>query len=253
MKRLRTVRAAAPTPEGREIGIPLGQQVRRYILGRVESGEWAEGDRIPSEPRLSEQFGISRMTAHIALRDLAAEGYLVRRQGAGTFVAPRRSQSTFMKLRNIKEEIEERGNAHSVDVRLLEAVDSDLGLATELGVPPGSKLFHSVIVHFENGEPIQIEDRYVNPLFSPNYLKQDFNEITPNEHLTSIGPVDEAEHIIQAIPADRATSEALDIKEGDPVLLLRRRTWSGGIVATSARLRHPGARFSLAGRLTASR
>lgn len=237
----------------RNIGVPLGQQVRRYILGMIESGEWEEGDRIPSEPQLTKQFGISRMTVHIAVRDLAAEGYLVRRQGAGTFVAPLRSQSTFMQLRNIKDEIEERGNTHSAEVHTLSAVDCDLGLATELGVRAGSKLFHSLIVHFEDGEPIQIEDRFVNPKFSPNYLDQDFETVTPNEHLMNIGPLEEFEHVIQAIPADQITSEALNIAEGDPVLLLRRRTWSGGIVVTSARLRHPGSRFSFAGRMTVSR
>lgn len=40
---------------------------------------------------------------------------------------------------------------------------------------------------------------------------------------------------------------------GDPVLLLRRRTWSRGMIATSARLYHPGLRFSMAGRMVVAR
>jgi len=233
-----------------EFGLPLGQQVRRYVLGMIESGEWREGDRVPSEPKLARKFGIARMTVHIAMRDLAAEGHLVRRQGAGTFVAKRRSQSTFMELRNIKDEIEMRGNTHSAELRLLKAVDSDIGLATELGVAPGTQLFHSLMLHRENGVPLQIEDRYVNPQFAPDYMTQDFGTMTPNEYLMTVGPLEEVEHIVQAIPADRNTCALLDMTEGEPVLLLRRRTWAGGMIATSVRLRHPGTRFSLAGRLS---
>lgn len=241
----------AGTSEG--IGMSLGQQVRTHVLGKIDAGEWREGDRIPSEAQLAEQFDASRMTIHIALRDLAAEGVLVRRQGAGTFVATRRRQSTFLELRNIHSEIEERGNTHATDVILQERVYCDLGLATEMSVAPGSEVLHSVLLHRENGRPLQIEDRYVNPRFAPDYLDQDFTRITPYEHLMAAGPLEEVEHIIQAVPADDRSRELLEMAPGDPVLLLRRRTWSRGMIATSARLYHPGSRFSMAGRMVVAR
>lgn len=239
-----------PRAEPGGTALSLGQQIRNYVLEKIDSGEWPEGQRIPSEAKLVDQLGASRMTIHIALRDLSAEGVLLRKQGAGTFVAPRRSQSTFLELRNIHAEIEERGNRHSTDVLLLQAVPCDLTVATELNVMPGSQVFHSVLVHRENGSPIQIEDRYVNPQFSADYLEQDFTTITPNAHLMSVGPLEEVEHVIQAVLADEVNCHLLDLAVGDPVLLLRRRTWSRGLTATSARLLHPGARFSLAGHMT---
>lgn len=235
------------------VGLSLGERVRGHVLGKIEAGEWPEGFRIPSEAQLVEQFGMSRMTVHIALRDLAAEGVLIRKQGAGTFVAARSRQSTFLELRNIHAEIEARGNRHTTDVHALEALNSDLAVATELNLTPGSTVFHSLLVHRENGRPLQVEDRYVNPLFSPDYLEQDFTRITPNEHLMAAGPLEEVEHVIQAIPGDEATRELLEMQPGDPILLLRRRTWSRGLIATSARLLHPGSRFSLAGRMTVAR
>lgn len=242
------------TPVGADaIGLSLGQQVRNHVLGKIKSGEWPEGFQIPSEAQLVEQFGMSRMTVYIALRDLAAEGVLVRKQGAGTFVAARSRQSTFMELRNIHAEIEARGNTHTTDVHKLEAINCDLALATELNLPPGSTVFHSLLVHRENGRPLQVEDRYVNPRFSVDYLDQDFSRITPNEHLMAAGPLEEVEHIIQAIPGDETARGLLEMQPGDPILLLRRRTWSRGIIATSVRLLHPGSRFSLAGRMTITR
>ncbi|MGB3539259.1 MAG: histidine utilization repressor [Mesorhizobium sp.] len=249
----RNLRRISQSAGGGTVALSLGQQIRNHVLEKIDSGEWPEGSRIPSEAKLVEQLGVSRMTVYIALRDLSAEGVLLRKQGAGTFVAPRRSHSTFLELRNIHAEIEARGNKHTTDVHVLEQLSSDLAVATELSVSPGTTVFHSVLVHRENGKPIQIEDRYVNPRFSSNYLEQDFTKVTPNEHLMEIAPLEEIEHVIQAVLADEHSSELLELKLGDPVLLMRRRTWSRGMIATSARLLHPGARFSLAGRMVVQR
>lgn len=246
-------RPAAAAEPGAAPAVPLGQMVRNHVLARIESGEWAEGARIPSEAQLVARLGVSRMTVHIALRDLSAEGVLTRRQGTGTFVAPRRSQSTFLELRNIHAEIEARGNRHSAEVLRLETVHCDLALATELNVVPGSAVYHSLLLHRENGRLLQIEDRYVNPRFAPAYIEQDFTRITPNEHLMANGPLEEIEHVIQAVPADESTRALLEMAPGEPVLLMRRRTWSRGMIASSARLLHPGARFSLAGRMPVGR
>lgn len=246
----RRIRPLQDRPSGNDLALSLGQQVRNHVLSRIDSGEWAEGSRIPSEAKLVEQLGMSRMTIHIALRDLSAEGVLLRKQGAGTFVAPRRSQSTFLELRNIHTEIVGRGNRHSTDVLTLESLNCGMAIATEMNIPTGSLVFHSVLVHRENDRPIQVEDRYVNMRFSPDYLEQDFTKTTPNEHLMAAGALEEVEHVIQAVPADEATAALLDLETGAPVLLLRRRTWSRGMIASSARLLHPGARFSLAGRMS---
>jgi len=240
-------------PDGADASLSRIEQVKRFVLEKIESGTWPEGFRVPSEPKFASEFGMARMTVHTALRDLAAEGVLLRRQGSGTFVAARRPQSTFLELRNIHDEIEARGNVHTSHVHLLQGEPCDLTVATELNVAPGTEVFHSVILHKENGRPIQLEDRYVNPRFAPDYLEQDFTLQTPHEHLMSIAPLEEVEHIIQAACPDDETRRLLGTAEGEPVLLLRRRTWSKGIVVTSARLLHPGSRFSLVGRMRAER
>ena len=251
--RWRESHATPLSSEGADSTLSRIEQVRRFVLGKIESGSWSEGFRIPSELKLAEQFGVARMTVHVALRDLANEGVLVRRQGAGTYVAPRLPQSTFLELQDIREVIRARDNDHSTDVRVLAAQPCDLAVATELNIAPGAEVFHSIIVHNENGRPIQLENRYVNPMFAPDYLKQDFTTTTPHEHLMSIAPLDEVEHIIQATTPRGETTKLLEMAEGEPVLLLRRRTWSRGMVATSARLLHPGSRFSMFGRMPAKR
>jgi GntR family histidine utilization transcriptional repressor len=240
-------------PEGLGAPRPLGERIKQFVVGKIESGEWAEGHRVPSESELAMRFGTARMTVHGALRDLAAEGLLVRRPGAGTHVAERKPRATMMEVRNIVDEIRERGHRHLAKVKLLTAEPCDLVIATELEVSPGSVVYHSLIVHFENDRAIQLENRYVTPDFATDYLKQDFTRHTPNEYLTSLGPLEEVEHVIQALMPDQATRALLAIPAAEPVLHVRRRTWAGGAVVSTARLVHPGSRYSLFGRFRVAR
>jgi GntR family histidine utilization transcriptional repressor len=238
---------------GQDGAFPLGERIKKFVLAKIDGGAWPEGCRIPSETELALGFRAARMTVHGALRDLARAGVLTRRPGAGTRVAPRRAQSTLLEIRNIHDEIVGRGYRHSVKVHRLAAETCDLAIATELELSPGSEVFHSVIVHLENDRPIQLENRFVAPSFAPNYLQQDFTRATPNEHLMSLGPLEEVEHVIQSLMPDRATRTLLKIPEGEPVLHVRRRTWSRGAVVTSARLVHPGSSYSLVGRFRVNR
>jgi GntR family histidine utilization transcriptional repressor len=188
------------------------------------------------------------MTAHRALRELTAEGVLRRVQGIGTFVAAAKPQSALLEIRNIAEEIAARGHRHRAEVLVLrrERATADSGGALER--PTGSAIFHSIIVHHENDAPVQVEDRHVNPDFAGDYLAQDFTQTTPYAYLTALGPLDSAEHVIEAVLPDPPVQRMLRIAGGEPCLLLTRRTWSEGLVVSRARLTHPGSRYRLAGR-----
>ena len=119
-----------------------------------------------------------------------------------------------------------------------------------LGLERGAPLFHSLIVHMEDGQPVQLEDRYVNPAAAPDYLSQDFTAITPYAYLTQEAPITEAEHVVMAVMPSDEERKLLDMKPGTPCLLLRRQTWSGDLPVTWALLLHPGDRYRLGGRFT---
>lgn len=246
IKRLK--KSGIELPAGSAAKRPLGERIKQFVVAKIESGAWPEGHHVPSESELAKGFGTARMTVHSALKDLAALGILWRRPGAGTRVAPRVPQSTLLEVRNIHDEIIERGHRHATKVHCLARTCCDLGTATELEVLPGSVVFHSVIVHSENDRPIQLEERYVSIAFAPHYLRQDFTRATPNAYLMSLAPLDAAEHVIQSLMPDRTTRSLLRVPAGESVLHVRRRTWSGGMIVSSARLIHPGSRYSLISR-----
>jgi GntR family transcriptional repressor for pyruvate dehydrogenase complex len=64
----------------------LADQVMSQIRERINRGEFAVGDRMPSEPELMQQLGVGRTTVREAIRVLAHMGHLEVRQGSGTFV-----------------------------------------------------------------------------------------------------------------------------------------------------------------------
>jgi GntR family histidine utilization transcriptional repressor len=230
---------------------PLYQQVKDYIVGRILAGDWPEGARVPSENDLTREQAVSRMTVHRALRELTAEGWLDRVQGAGTFVAAAKPQSDVLAIRNIAEEIAARGHVHSAAVLFVRRERARALEAKLLELERGGALFHSMIVHREDGVPIQVEDRYVNPAAAPDYLEQDFAATTPYEYLMRAAPATEAEHVVMAVMPTPEERKLLDMKAGEPCLLLRRQTWSAGRPVTWALLLHPADRYRLCGRFSA--
>lgn len=223
-------------------------QMKDEIRKAIVSGRWKPGERVPSEHELTVQYEVSRMTANRVLRELTAEGLIERVQGAGSFVIGLHPISSFLHIRDIKEEIVERGHEHSTELLAVEAVRCDRELAAALQLRAKGQAFRAQLVHFENGVPIQFEERYVNPAVCPDFLDLDLNAATPSHYLFERAPLTEAEQIVEAVAADDLVARVLGMQVGAPCLLVRRRTFSGENVASLARLFHPGASYQLVGR-----
>lgn len=228
-------------------------RIKRHVVSRIESGEWGVASRVPSENQLAAEFGVSRMTARRALLELMQQGWLVRSQGLGTFVADRKPVLSMLEVRNIAEEIAERGHSYACRVLKLEEGAATEAIAMYLGVAPGSALFHSVIVHIDNRTPVQLEDRFVNPAAAPEYLAQDFTRETPNAYLSRVAPIESVEHVVEAVMATAQVGRWLQVTPPEACLQIQRRTWSAGRVASYARLVHPGSRYRLGGYLPMAR
>lgn len=232
---------------------PKFQQIKQHIINKIKSGEWLEHSQVASENALSEQFGVSRMTARRALTELTEAGILTRTQGLGTFVASFKSQSSLLEIRNIADEVKERGGLYSCIPEHLESMSAIAPIAIALGVEVGTIVYHSVLVHLENNTPIQVEERFVNPEFAANYLQQDFTQITPHEYLCQVAPLTEARHTVEAIMPSAQVCEWLRLFNEEPCLQVIRRTWSSNSIVSFTRLISPGSKYRLGGHLTFKR
>jgi GntR family transcriptional regulator, histidine utilization repressor len=227
---------------------PLYLQVKRHILDNIGSGKWGASTRVPSENDIVRSFGVSRMTANRALRELRDEGVLVRIAGVGSFVADRHARAHPLEIRGIADEIRDRGHVHRAEIVSLERTRASAELAEDFGIAPRGELYCSLIVHFENDRPIQLEDRYVLPKLAPDYLNIDFQRTTPHDYLVKVAPLQEAEHLLRAEMPDDRTRKLLAMKRDEPCLVVIRRTWTAGQIASVARLYYPGCRYEMSGR-----
>ncbi len=233
--------AAAPT-------LALYEQVKDFIVRKVQQGVWRAGDRLPSEHELVAQFGISRMTVNRALRDLVAEGRIVRIAGVGSFVAEDKPQSTLLQIANLASEIRQRGHAYRCDVLTVERTSATRAVATALDVRKGTPVFHTLCLHRENGVPVQLEDRHVNPRLAPGFIAQDFEATPPSEYLVRNVPFDQMEHMVDAVLPSPEQAALLEMPATEPCLLLTRRTWSRGVPVTVVHCLHPASRYRLGSR-----
>ncbi|MBR7792739.1 histidine utilization repressor [Undibacterium sp. FT147W] len=230
-----------------QVNAPAFQTIKNYLLKEIQSGTWKEGDAIPSEAMLAEQFKVSRMTVNRAVRELTSEQILHRIQGSGTYVAQQKYQATLVEIKSIAEEIRSRGHVHRSELHLLAEHPASEQLSQEFMVKPGHRLFHSVIVHFEDNVAIQVEDRWVNSSVTPDYLQQDFSSMTPNEYLVAVAPLQGVDYRIEAMMPPKHIAAMLQIAVKDTCLVLHRKTRSKGKIATVVTMWHPGKRYQFAG------
>jgi GntR family histidine utilization transcriptional repressor len=222
-------------------------RVKQFLKRELAQGRWPPGALMPSEADLVAKFGVSRMTVNRALRELQSEGLVQRTQGVGTFAAPLHRVSSTLTIRDLHEEIVSRGHEHRADVHLAREEPAGEALAGRLGLAPGAPVFHTLIVHHENGVPLQCEDRYVNPACAPGYLAVDFTRITPTHYLLDVAPLWEAQYAIEASAPTPEEARLLRIRRHDACLVVVRRTVSKGVPITLARLVHPGSRYQIDG------
>ena len=227
---------------------PLYEQVKHHVVARIRSGEWGPGARVLSEHELVRELKVSRMTANRAIRELVQAGVLSRVAGLGTFVADLRAAGHPLQIRNIAADIRDRGHEHRAQVVSLARVELPGAMRAQLGLSGRARhAFHSVVVHHENGVPLQVEDRYVNPAVAPDYLSVDLVATTAHEYLMRVAPLERVQHVVRAVAPEPRVRRLLGLAADESVLLLERTTWSRGQPASFARLHHAGSRFELRG------
>ena len=230
----------------------LHQRILDDISGRILSGEWQPGYRIPFEHELTARYGCSRMTVNKAMSQLAKAGLIERRRRSGSFVTRPRSQAAVLEIHDIKTEVEALGLAYGYQLAARaqrRAVRAD---QARLAVRAGTPLLDIVCRHAAGGRPFCLEQRLINLSTVPEAADEPFSDIAPGPWLLGRVPWSAAEHVISAFAADAAVAEALGLPAGAPCLVIERRTWSEDRPLTHVRLIYPGDSHRLVARFTPS-
>ena len=224
------------------------RDVKAEILDRVRTGLWPLGEIIPGEEALATEFGCARVTVNRALRELAAEGVVERKRRAGTRVVQGRRRAARIDIPLIRTQIEERGAAYRYVLLSREILVAPETARARLSIEPGTEALHLRCLHFADGSPYQLEDRWINLDTVPGARMESFEQIGPNEWLVFEKPLSEAEHTFLAANAGEDEAALLGTALRDALFVIERRTWLADQTITWVRLIHPGASFRMTSR-----
>ncbi|OOR89646.1 hypothetical protein B0181_06225 [Moraxella caviae] len=233
-----------------ETSVPVYERIKRYILAHIHDGRWRTGAMIPSENELAETFGVSRMTVNRAVKELAIEGVLERKQGAGTFVIQKQFSQTFVTVHSIAEDIERMGKRyHAKQIFGGAQAYNTLPAEAQKLFTPQQTPYRVDVVHFGDDVPLQYERRWVDLNLVPKFAEQDFNIVSTSNYLIAQTPLVRGLYTIEALACPDDIASCLAMPAGAPALCLRRHTYSGELVVTLVQMWHNGANFSFTGTL----
>jgi len=211
----------------------LASQAVAVLLAGIQHKRWRVGERLPAEPVLAADMGISRPTLREAIRQLVATGLLEARHGVGTFVrrvpAPHIERG-IEELYSSYDVIKESGYKASTSHCSATLQRASAEVAQELGLKPGSPVCEVWRMRLANGEPVIICQDYFDARILTT-LGVD-SDVAAREIL-SLGSiyrwfservgktVDQALAKIEPIVAGKEESQVLRVPAGTPLLRLR--------------------------------
>ncbi len=137
--------------------VPVYLQIVEELLGRIERGDLAPGDRLPSERDLAETFGVNRRTLRDALDVLDRRGLVDRRRGAGTFVAEPRFERTAAEFFPFTEGIRHRGFEPGSKIIAVDRIPADPRVAEQLQLTPDEEVYRFHRLRLVNRAPFLLE------------------------------------------------------------------------------------------------
>lgn len=233
-------------------GQTLHQRIRGDIEGRILSGEWPPGHRIPYEHELMVQYGCSRMTVNKVLGLLADAGMIERRRRAGSFVARPHPhiEQVALDIPDIPLEVAARGHVYGFRLLAHRHRKARAGDPRERAFAGEGRVLALRSLHLADGRPLALEDRLINPLVAPAALEMDFSATAPGSWLLEHVPWTRAVHRISAVGATTTEAALLEVAAGTPCLVIDRQTWRGELPVTQVRQMFLGDAYDLVARFT---
>jgi DNA-binding GntR family transcriptional regulator len=203
---------------------PLWIQVINLINHEIATGVLKPGMRLPPERELCQQLSISRVTLRKALGQLVDDGVLSASHGRGWYVAqaPAVGKDFPNSLESFTETANRMGLVPSSLVLRAETKPATLDEAEELGVAPGTPLFHLERVRLLDDVPIAVDVTRMPAALAPTLEEVDFATASFYEALADAGvePL-RADATIEAREATAAVADSLGLDVGKPVLVMR--------------------------------
>lgn len=208
---------------------PLYIQAVDALYELIEDGVYQAGQSLPAEAELAVRLGVSRSTIREALSHLEKDGLIVRKQGVGTFIAPRSVQISggLERLASFRSVVELSGAAVQVVSRTVRLIEADTTTAATLQIPPGSEIVQVQTVEAVDGCRLaDLEGLIVPELVDMAQLAADEGSLLEHLYRQANPLVAYSRTAIYAIGASRDLADRLGVAEGRAILHLAETVYS---------------------------
>ncbi len=203
--------------------IPYYFQLLEIIKSQISGEVWKAGERLPSEPELCQQYGVSRTVVRQALQELEYNQLITRLKGRGTFVAEAKiEESLVQQLTGFHQDMTERGYAVQTQVLRHEVLPAPDKVASLLRLQSSSPVFCIERLRFVDGEPIVLVTTYLPQALCAGLEQYDLEQrslydVLENEFGLEIS---HGRRTIEAVGALRREAQLLQVPEKSPLILL---------------------------------
>lgn len=205
-------------------GVPLYRQIMNILRKEIAAGKVDESEPL-TEAKLQARFSVSLAPIKQALKDLAAEGVVVRRQGKGTFPAPVSGVDRPADLRtgDLYRYLEERGLKPTSRVFNIERILPPVRVRQRLGLSSGAQVLHFTRTINVESQPFAENDIFIvaPASFAPTEeeLKDGGSALALLRERTGV-VLGSSEHEAWATAANAHQAEVLGVKAGSPLLVI---------------------------------
>ena len=205
--------------------LPLYYQLEQDLRDRIRGNEFPGGAPLPTEQRLCESYGVSRITVRRALDALLASGLIARRQGVGTFVNAPGGTVKSLRLIGSLDDLTSYNAPLAYTVLAKEAIPAPAAVAQALDVPVGTPVTRLEAAFSLGGEPFAHAELFCPPdvgdLIDEADIAAQASPLAVVER--KLGrPIERADQTIEAALADRRVAGHLALKSRAPVLKVNR-------------------------------
>lgn len=195
--------------------LPLYYQLKESILKAVKNKEFDTGERLPSERELAEYHNISRMTVKKAVDILVDNGYLIRKQGSGTFVTDYQESYSISPLLSFTKEMEKKELNYTTKILNFTEI-KDQKIAKKMKLKPQANIFELERLRLIENKPFLLENTY---LAADNFLNLKRDELENNSLFRIIKnkyniKLSNAEAEVEAVIFDSSIAGKMQVKEG---------------------------------------
>jgi GntR family transcriptional regulator len=205
--------------------IPLYHQLEQNLRARIHGAEFEPGALLPTEERICEEYGVSRITVRRALDALISQGLIVKKRGVGSFVAEHKPGVRSVRLvGSLDEFLAGAGALHTRFLSMASVVPPEAA-AEALRLAPGEEAVRLELVAGLEGQPVGYLEIYLPPWAGDALEESDIESGLPTIRLLERKlnlRIVRAEQLIEAGSAGKDAAHYLDLSPSDPVLRVTR-------------------------------